>query len=56
MWLRPFLGQPARQIGQVKETEEAALHYFAQRFEAFRAKVDELLAKMEESARTKARF
>ncbi|GAB3331223.1 hypothetical protein GCM10027511_39790 [Hymenobacter humi] len=49
VWLRPVLGQPARQIGLVKESDEAALLYFAQRFEALRAKVDALLAKMEAS-------
>ncbi|MBJ6107604.1 DUF349 domain-containing protein [Hymenobacter sp. BT523] len=49
VWLRPVLAQPARQIGLVKETDEAALLYFAQRFEALRAKVDSLLVKMEAS-------
>jgi hypothetical protein len=49
VWLRPVLGQPARQVGVVKESEDAALRYFAQRYEALRAKVDELLAKMEAS-------
>ena len=47
VWLRPVLAQPARQIGLVKDTDEAALLYFAQRFETLRAKVDELLAKMD---------
>ncbi len=46
VWLRPVLGQPARQIGLVKESDEAALRYFAQRFAALRAKVDDLLANM----------
>ncbi|UOQ73543.1 DUF349 domain-containing protein [Hymenobacter cellulosilyticus] len=49
VWLRPVMDLPARQIGLVKDTEEAALLYFAQRFENFRGKVDELLRKMEES-------
>ena len=49
VWLRPVLGQPARQIGLVKETDDAALRYFGQRFEALRAKVDSLLAKMDAS-------
>jgi hypothetical protein len=49
VWLHPVLGQPARQIGLVKETEDAALLYFAQRFEALRTKVDALLAKMDAS-------
>ena len=46
VWLRPVLAQPARQIGLVKDSDEAALRYFAQRFGALRAKVDELLAKV----------
>ncbi|WP_400193038.1 DUF349 domain-containing protein [Hymenobacter sp. B81] len=49
VWLRPFMDLPARQVGQVKDTPEAALVYFAQRFEAFRAKVDDLLARITES-------
>ncbi|MBO2008512.1 DUF349 domain-containing protein [Hymenobacter negativus] len=49
VWLRPVLSQPARQIGLVKESDDAALRYFAQRFETFRAKVDALLEKMEAS-------
>ena len=46
VWLHPVLGQPARQVGLVKDTEEAALHYFRQRFEGLRTKVDALLATM----------
>ena len=49
VWLNPVLGQPARQIGLVKETGDAALLYFAQRYEAFRAKVDALLTNMDAS-------
>lgn len=49
VWLRPVLAQPARQIGQVKETDEAALRYFAQRFGLLRAKVDNTLAAMDAS-------
>ncbi|GAA4391399.1 DUF349 domain-containing protein [Hymenobacter koreensis] len=49
VWLKPFMELPARQVGQVKDTPEAALVYFAQRFEAFRAKVDDLLARIDES-------
>ena len=49
VWLRPVLDQPARQIGLVKETDDAALRYFGQRFEALRTKVDALLAKMDAS-------
>jgi hypothetical protein len=47
VWLRPTLGQPARRIGQVKDTDDDALRYFAQRYETFRAKVDELLTRLE---------
>jgi hypothetical protein len=47
VWLRPLLGQPARRIGQVKDTDDDALRYFAQRYETFRAKVDELLNRLE---------
>ena len=46
VWLRPVLAQPARQIGQVKDTAEAALLYFAQRFGLLRTKVDNTLATM----------
>jgi hypothetical protein len=46
VWLRPTLGQPARRIGQVKDTDDDALRYFARRYEAFRAKVEELLARL----------
>jgi hypothetical protein len=46
VWLRPVLGQPARRIGQVKDTDDDALRYFAQRYETFRAKVDELLTRL----------
>ncbi|WP_046244308.1 DUF349 domain-containing protein [Hymenobacter terrenus] len=49
VWLRPVLDQPARQIGLVKKTEDEALLYFRQRFEALRAKVDDLLTRMEAS-------
>jgi len=49
VWLRPVLGQPARQVGLVKESDEASLRYFGQRYEALRAKVDALLAKMDAS-------
>jgi len=49
VWLRPFMSLPARRVGQVKDSEEASLCYFAQRFELFRAKVEDLLQKIEES-------
>ena len=47
VWLRPTLGQPARQIGLVKDTEEATLRYFGRRYETLRAKVGDLLRDME---------
>ena len=46
VWLRPVFAQPARQIGLVKESDEASLCYFAQRFALLHTKVDTLLAKM----------
>ena len=46
VWLRPVFAQPARQIGLVKETDEAALRYFAQRFGLLRTKVETTLANM----------
>ena len=46
VWLRPVFAQPARQIGLVKESDEASLRYFAQRFALLHTKVDTLLAKM----------
>ena len=49
VWLRPLLTLPARQVGQVKESADASLTYFAQRFALFRTKVEELLQKIEES-------
>ncbi len=49
VWLRPVLDQPARQIGLVKESDDAALLYFAYRFEDLHDKVDDLLDKIEAS-------
>ncbi|WP_045687179.1 DUF349 domain-containing protein [Hymenobacter sp. AT01-02] len=49
VWLRPLLDLPARQVGQVKESADASLVYFAQRFGLFRTKVEDLLQKIEES-------
>ncbi|MET4107357.1 DUF349 domain-containing protein [Hymenobacter sp. UYP22] len=49
VWLRPLLHLPARQVGQVKESADASLVYFAQRFTLFRSKVEELLQKIEDS-------
>ncbi|MFD2784935.1 DUF349 domain-containing protein [Hymenobacter rubripertinctus] len=49
VWLRPLLDLPARQVGQVKDSADASLIYFSQRFSLFRAKVEDLLQKIEES-------
>ncbi len=49
VWLKPFMHYPARQVGDVKEVPEESLLYFANRFENFRQKVDELLEKIETS-------
>lgn len=43
VWLKPFMNYPARQVGEVKETEDDSLVYFAKRFEMFRDKVNSLL-------------
>ena len=47
IWLHPTLGQPARRIGSVKGTDDEALRYFGQRYEAFRTKINELLARLQ---------
>jgi hypothetical protein len=49
VWLKPFMGFPARQVGEVKEVEDESLQYFAYRFETFREKVNALLQKVTES-------
>ncbi|WP_019948260.1 DUF349 domain-containing protein [Hymenobacter aerophilus] len=49
VWLRPVLDYPARPVGRVKESAEASLRYFAQRFGRYQAKVEELLRNMQES-------
>ena len=49
VWLLPFMHLPARRVGEVKDSNEESLRYFAQRFELFRAKVEELLQKIEEA-------
>ena len=46
VWLRPVFAQPPRKIGLVKDTDEAALRYFAQRFGLLRTKVETTLASM----------
>ncbi|UOQ65994.1 DUF349 domain-containing protein [Hymenobacter volaticus] len=49
VWLKSFMNLPARKVGQVKESADASLLYFANRFELFRGKVEDLLQKIEES-------
>ena len=49
VWLQSFMNLPARKVGQVKESADASLLYFANRFETFRGKVEDLLQKIEES-------
>ncbi|WP_242921336.1 DUF349 domain-containing protein [Pontibacter liquoris] len=46
VWLKPFMSYPARQVGDVKESEEDSLVYFAKRFDMFQAKVNNLLERI----------
>ncbi|PRY10962.1 uncharacterized protein DUF349 [Pontibacter ummariensis] len=46
VWLKPFMNYPARQVGEVKETEDDSLVYFAKRFEMFQGKVSNLLERI----------
>ena len=43
VWLKPFMNYPARKVGEVKESEDDSLLYFAKRIEMFREKVNSLL-------------
>lgn len=49
VWLKPFMDYPARQVGEVKEVADDSLLYFANRFQMFREKVDNLISKIETS-------
>ncbi|AKD02958.1 DUF349 domain-containing protein [Pontibacter korlensis] len=49
VWLKPFMNYPARQVGEVKESEDDSLVYFAKRFEMFSEKVNNLLQRIETS-------
>ncbi|PTX22246.1 uncharacterized protein DUF349 [Pontibacter mucosus] len=49
VWLKPFMNYPARRVGEVKESEDDSLVYFAKRFEMFREKVNNLLQRIETS-------
>lgn len=46
VWLKPFMNYPARKVGEVKESEDDSLLYFAKRFEMFREKVNNLLERV----------
>ncbi len=46
VWLKPFMNYPARQVGEVKESEDDSLVYFAKRFEMFQSKVNNLLERI----------
>ncbi|WP_114777352.1 DUF349 domain-containing protein [Botryobacter ruber] len=49
VWLKAFMNYPARQVGEVKESENDSLVYFAKRFEMFQDKVKNLLERIETS-------
>jgi hypothetical protein len=49
VYLRGFLGYPDRQIGEVKQSVEASVNYFRDRFETAKQKVDELYRLVEEA-------
>ncbi|GHA63385.1 DUF349 domain-containing protein [Pontibacter akesuensis] len=46
VWLKPFMNYPARQVGDVKESEDDSLVYFAKRFDMFQDKVNNLLERI----------
>ncbi len=46
VWLKPFMNYPARKVGEVKESEDDSLVYFAKRFTMFRDKVNALLERI----------
>lgn len=46
VWRQAALGQPAQRIGQVKDSAEEALRYFARRFTDFQAKVDDVIRQL----------
>jgi hypothetical protein len=49
VYLKGFLDFPERQIGEVKDTEEAALAYFIQRFDIIKKKVEGLVSDIDEA-------
>jgi hypothetical protein len=46
VWLKPFMNYPARQVGDVKESEDDSLVYFAKRYGMFQEKVNSLLERI----------
>ena len=46
VWLKPFMNYPERKVGEVKESEDDSLLYFAKRFELFQGKVKDLLERI----------
>ena len=49
IFLNPTLNQPAREIGEVKNSEDDTVNYFVNRFEQFQEKVNILKQKIEEA-------
>lgn len=49
VYLRSFMGHPDRQIGEVKQSVEASVAYFRDRFETAKQKVEELHRLVEEA-------
>lgn len=49
VFLRGFLGQADRQIGEVKDNEASTLHYFEARFEQLHKKVEKLKSDIQEN-------
>lgn len=46
VWLQAFMNYPDRRVGDVKESEEDSLVYFAKRFQMFQGKVNALLERI----------
>lgn len=49
IYLLPTLGQPEREIGDVKNSEEETVNYFSNRFSLLKSKIDELKKNIEEA-------
>ena len=50
VYRKSFLDFPEREIGTVKESEEATIQYFTQKFEAIVSEVEDVKSKVEEHA------